>query len=114
MAQYNLIFFVATHSSYLIAAAAKSQNDTKVYCLVDGKLINNTAYWTDSLHKSSHLEKESNGFKPSECKLLVHDILGSTLSNYFPKIIYCENSLKDFITAIIDINQDLFFFLRDI
>jgi len=104
----NLVFFVSTHSSYLIAFAAKSQSNTKVYCLADGKLIDSTAYWTDSEHRSKHLSKEANGFKPSECKLLVHDILGSTLNNYFPKILYCENSLKDLINSFVDRNQHIY------
>ncbi len=104
----NLVFVVATHSSYLIAAAANAQINTKVYCLADGKLISSTAYWTDSTHKNSHLAIRSDGFKPSECKFLVHDILGSTLNSYFPKIFYCENSLKEFISAFLDKSQDLF------
>jgi len=97
-------FFIATHSSYLIAAASKKQANTKVYCLVEGNLVTSTAYWSDSNHRGKHIAQQSRGFKPTECKLLVHDLVGSTLENYFPKIIYCENSLKIFIERLMTKN----------
>ena len=93
----SFYFFITTHSPYLIASSVKTQKNTKVFCLVEGNIVTSSAYWTDSKDKDRHLAQQGEGFKPSECKLLVHDILGSTLDNYFPKIIYCENSLKDFI-----------------
>ncbi|MCC6447910.1 MAG: AAA family ATPase [Chitinophagaceae bacterium] len=97
IADPSFYFFITTHSSYLVASSVKKQENTKVFCLVEGRIVTSPAYWTDSKDRDRHLAQQGEGFKPSECKLLVHDILGSTLDNYFPKIIYCENSLKDFI-----------------
>lgn len=95
-ASNNIVFFIATHSPYIISAAV-GDSSTNVYCLKDGKLIINPRYWTTN--KPEYLSDSSSGFLPSECKSLVHHILGSNLGDFLPKIVFCESSLEELVKS---------------
>jgi AAA15 family ATPase/GTPase len=82
----NIQFFVATHSPFIISAAAKEENQ-KVYLIEDGQTVDIDGY-------KNNLQSQL-GYDGGDCLLAVNKMLGSDIQDIAPHvIIFCEKTLK--------------------
>ncbi len=93
LAQFNVPVqcFIATHSPYLVSSSAELEN-SKVYLFDNCNLCD--------LQGRSFPNETSNGYSGNQALVAAHCLLGSGIDDFVPKIVFCENSVCEFLKAI--------------
>jgi predicted ATPase len=87
---FKLCFFIATHSPFIISAAAEFQDSQKIYLIDKGKTVGLDFDAENPIHEMYNSPESQLGFNGYQAKEISNRLLGAGLEDLHKPIVICE------------------------